>query len=56
MKQLLYLDIDIVNSIITQAEKGLVGELSSEHSRHDDTTKADQGKIDLSGEVGGSLL
>ena len=32
MKQFLYVDIDIVNSIIAQAEKGLISELSSEHS------------------------
>ena len=31
MKQFIYLDTDIVNSIIAQKEKGLVLETASEH-------------------------
>ena len=41
MKQFIYLDIDIVNSIITQKAKGLVLETASEH---EDTSGDEHGK------------
>lgn len=50
MKQFIYLDTDIVNSIIAQKEKGLVLETASEH---EDTTGSTKGKS-LSAAVTGS--
>ena len=56
MKQFLYLDTDIVNSIIAQAEKGLVQEQSQENE--DNTSKATHiaGNIDGTGSTGGSFF
>ena len=41
MKQFIYLDTDIVNSIIAQKDKGLVLETASEH---EDTSGDERGK------------
>ena len=42
MKQFIYLDTDIVNSIIAQKDKGLVLETASEH---EDTSADEHGKV-----------
>lgn len=55
MKQFIYLDTDIVNSIIAQNDKGLVLETASEH---EDTTGKDNsksGSISASGSAGGGI-
>lgn len=55
MKQFIYLDTDIVNSIIAQNDKGLVLETASEH---EDTTGKDNsksGSISVSGSAGGGI-
>jgi len=56
MKQFLYLDTDIVNSIIAQSEKGLVQEQSQENE--DNKSKATHigGNIDGAGSTEGSFL
>lgn len=56
MRQFLYLDTDIVNSIIAQAEKGLIHESSSEKESSDSTTRHSDGKVELSGKAGGTLF
>lgn len=55
MKQFIYLDTDIINSIIAQKEKGLVLETASEH---EDTAGKENTKtrsISLDGSVGGGI-
>lgn len=42
MKQFLYLDVDIVNSIIAQSEQGLIQSLSNEQVSSD--TESDNSK------------
>lgn len=56
MKQFIYLDTDIVNSIIAQSEKGLVSELSIEHA--DSKTDMDKSEKSIGANVkaGGALL
>lgn len=56
MKQFLYLDTDIVNSIIAQAEKGLVTSMSNENETSDteETTLSSSAAVD--GKIGGSLF
>lgn len=56
MKQFLYLDIDIVNSIIAQAEKGLVQSISSEQSSSESESEEIRSNIEGKGTVGGSLI
>lgn len=56
MKQFLYMDTDIVNSIIAQAEKGLTTNKhqESENTRSKDTTTT--GSAEADGKIAGSLL
>ena len=56
MKQFIYLDTDIVNSIIAQANKGLITELLSEQSETNSSTTQNSIESDLSGTIGGSFL
>lgn len=56
MKQFLYLDTDIVNSIIAQAEKGLVTSTSNEKEVSDTEEKTSSSTIATTGKIGGSLL
>ena len=55
MKQFLYLDIDIVNSIIAQSERGLIESLSNEQVSSD--TESDDSKVsaNVKSKLGGSL-
>ena len=39
MKQFLYLDTDIINSIIAQTEKGLVDKISNEKNGEEETER-----------------
>lgn len=56
MKQFLYLDVDIVNSIIAQSEQGLIQSLSNEQVFSD--TESDSSKMvaKISSKLGGSLV
>ena len=56
MKQFLYLDVDIVNSIIAQSEQGLIQEISNEQESSD--TELDSSKIaaNISTKFGGALV
>lgn len=56
MKQFLYLDVDIVNSIIAQSEQGLIQSLSNEQVLSD--TESDSSKMvaKISSKLGGSLV
>lgn len=56
MKQFIYLDTDIVNSIIAQKEKGLVSEFASETEDSQGKSSSKVGTIDGKGSVGGSLF
>ncbi len=55
MKQFIYLDIDIVNSIIAQKDKGLVSEFSSEQGQINGKTKSVTGQATLNAEGEGGL-
>lgn len=56
MKQFLYLDVDIVNSIIAQSEQGLIQSLSNDQVSSD--TESDRSKMaaNISAKLGGSLV
>lgn len=56
MKQFLYLDTDIVNSIIAQAEKGLVQQQSQETEAGNTKETHLEGNVSVSGSAGASLL
>lgn len=56
MKQFLYLDNDIVNSIIAQNEKGLIQSLSSEQESNESKTDSTHGDVAVKGTIGVSLL
>ena len=56
MKQFLYLDTDIVNSIIAQAEKGLVTSTSNEKEVTDTEDTVPSSTATTAGKIGGSLL
>lgn len=56
MNQFLYLDIDIVNSIIAQSEKGLIQEQSEESESNKAKSTHINGDIEGSGSAGGSFL
>lgn len=56
MKQFLYLDTDIVNSIIAQAEKGLVTSTSNEKEVSDTEEIMSSSTVATTGKIGGSLL
>lgn len=55
MKQFIYLDTDIVNSIIAQKEKGLVLETASEHEDTEGKENTKSGSVSLDGSVGGGI-
>ena len=55
MKQFIYLDTDIVNSIIAQKEKGLVLETASEHEDTTGKENTKTGSVSLDGSVGGGI-
>lgn len=55
MKQFLYLDTDIVNSILAQTGKGLVTSLSSESETVESEEAGKDIGIELNGKIGGSL-
>lgn len=55
MKHFLYLDIDIVNSIIAQSEKGLVQSMSNEQESSGTTTSDLGAVLNTTGKFGGSL-
>lgn len=58
MKQFIYLDVDLVNSILAQKEKGLVSEITQEQQNSTQQTNGKSGKADasVSGEGGFSKL
>jgi hypothetical protein len=56
MKQFLYLDTDIVNSIIAQAEKGLITSSSTEKDFSETEGDALASEVHADGKVGGSLF
>ena len=56
MKQFLYLDTDIVNSIIAQAEKGLINEFSRETTHNDSTSKSDSVETEASTGIKAKIL
>lgn len=56
MKQFLYLDTDIVNSIIAQSEKGLMQELSMENEDSKETTSHVGGAVEGGGSTKGSFF
>lgn len=55
MKQFIYLDTDIVNSIIAQKEKGLVLETASEHEDTAGKENTKTGSVSLDGSAGGGI-
>lgn len=56
MKQFLYLDTDIVNSIIAQSEKGLVQSQTMEDTYSSTKSNQLQSEVNGKGTVGGSLV
>ncbi len=56
MKQFLYLDTDIVNSIIAQSEQGLIEAISSEISTEESKTKNKKGSAEVDTTAGTSIL
>lgn len=55
MKQFLYLDTDIINSIIAQTEKGLIQSLSNEEVSSETETDSLNVSINGTGMIGGSI-
>lgn len=55
MKQFIYLDTDVVNSIIAQKDKGLVLETVNEQEDTSGKEKSQGGSITVNGSVGGGL-
>lgn len=55
-KQFLYLDVDMVNSIIAQEEKGLVTQWENEKSRTEGGSDDDRINVNTSGKASGSLF
>ncbi len=56
MKQFLYLDIDIVNSIIAQSNNGLVQTLSNEQEKSKAESDAITSSVQADGTIGGSIF
>ena len=56
MKQFLYLDYDMVNSIIAQAEKGVILTYTNEESNTDSNTSDKTTSTNSKAEIGGLLL
>ena len=55
MKQFIYLDTDIVNSIIAQKDKGLVLETASEHEDTSGDERGKTGRLPFNGSASGGL-
>lgn len=55
MKQFIYLDIDIINSIIAQKDKGLVLEMASEHEDTSGSGSQSTDSLNVEGTVSGGL-
>ena len=55
MKQFLYLDTEIINSIIAQSEKGLIQNLSNEEVSTETETESFNVAVNAKGTVGGSI-
>lgn len=55
MKQFLYLDSDIVNSIIAQSEKGLVQSLAMEEETSESENDSNKTTIDIKATAGGEI-
>lgn len=55
MKQFLYLDVDIVNSIITQSEKGLIQSLSNEQVSSNSESDSLKREANISAQLGGPI-
>lgn len=56
MKQFLYLDTDIVNSIIAQSEKGIITGFSTEEENGEQKSTNKSISGNLEGDAGGKLL
>ena len=56
LKQFIYLDNDIVNSIIAQTENGFVTDISTETETEDEKKTQKEGGTHISGTAGGSIL
>lgn len=56
MKQFLYMDLDLVNSIIAQSSKGLVNQRTLEHDARESNTNGIENEIEGNGSVGGGKL
>lgn len=56
IKQFIYLDYDIVNSIIAQSEKGLISQLSQEQESGNSSTTQKEGSASLNVGAGGSVF
>ena len=56
MKQFLYLDIDIVNSIVAQSGNGLVQTLSNERENTESETDTISSSVQANGVLGGNIL
>lgn len=56
MKQFIYLDTDIVNSIIAQSQKGIITGFSSEKSDTQTSTETDNIEGSIAGSIGGKIL
>jgi hypothetical protein len=56
MRQFLYLDIDIINSIIAQNEKGLVNSVTTEKENETQGTFSKSLSIGVNGEAGANIL
>lgn len=55
MKQFIYLDTDIVNSIIAQKDKGLVLETASEHENTSGNDHGKTGSLSFNGSASGGI-
>lgn len=51
MKRFLYLDKDIVGSIVAQSEKGLITEISNETEELNGNTNKNIGQVEISGKI-----
>lgn len=56
MKQFIYLDTDMINSILAQSEKGLVSEIINQQENQKGVKKHKKGSLSTSAKVGGQVL
>lgn len=56
MKQFIYLDTDIINSIIAQTQQGLISELGNEQTKADTKGTSKEGTVELNATAGGSFF